>query len=135
VARYRFVKAALPKGAERRASPRIDLEIEVTLESDSNFYTGLTQDISTGGLFVSTHKLRKIGEHVVVKFGLPGVDGRIVVECEVRWVREPDPLQGHRPSDHAPGMGLKFLDLSPESRRIIVSFLRARDSIFYDDEP
>lgn len=129
----RYVEAA-PKGAERRSSPRIDLEIEVTLESDSNFYTGLTQDISTGGLFVSTHRLRKIGQHVTIKFNLPGAPTPVVVDCEVRWLREPGPLHDQRAHDQPPGMGLKFLSLSPESRTVITRFLKARDSIFYDDE-
>jgi uncharacterized protein (TIGR02266 family) len=131
----RYVEVVTPQGAERRTSPRIDLEIEVTLDSDSNFYTGLTQDISTGGLFVSTHKLRKIGQHMMVKFGLPGSGVSVVVECEVRWLREAGPLHDHRSVDHPPGMGLKFLNLSSEARLAIVAFLRSRDSIFYDDEP
>jgi uncharacterized protein (TIGR02266 family) len=131
----RYVEVLSPKGAERRTSSRVDLEIEVTLESDTNFYTGLTQDISTGGLFVSTHKLRKIGQHVVVKFGLPGSSAPIVVECEVRWLREPGPLHDHRSTDHPPGMGLRFLTLSPESKAAIDHFLKSRESFFYDDEP
>ena len=32
-----------------RASERFDLEVKVDLESDHNFYTGLTQNISAGG--------------------------------------------------------------------------------------
>jgi uncharacterized protein (TIGR02266 family) len=118
--------------SERRSSPRIDLEVEVTLESDSNFYTGLTQDISSGGVFVSTHLLRKIGERLNLKFALPGSTTPVVVECEVRWVREHEPIQ---PSDQPTGMGLRFLNLSREASQAIAAFLRSRDSIFYDDEP
>jgi uncharacterized protein (TIGR02266 family) len=132
----RYVEVVSPKGAaERRTSPRVDLELEVTLESDSNFYTGLTQDISTGGLFVSTHRLRKIGQHVMLKFSLPGSSVPLMVECEVRWLREAGPIHDHRAHDHPPGMGLKFLNLSPDARLAIAHFLKARDSIFYDDEP
>jgi uncharacterized protein (TIGR02266 family) len=131
----RYVEVVTPQGAERRTSQRVDLEIEVTLESDSNFYTGLTQDISTGGLFVSTHKLRKIGQHVMLKFSLPGSPIPVVVECEVRWLREAGPIHDQRSFDHPAGMGLKFLNLTSESRLAIVTFLKNRDSIFYDDEP
>jgi uncharacterized protein (TIGR02266 family) len=105
------------------------------MESDSNFYTGLTQDISTGGLFVATHNLRKIGQRMMLKFSLPSSPNPVVVECEVRWLREAGPLHDHRSTDHPPGMGLKFLTLSPESRTAIAGFLRSRDSYFYDDEP
>jgi uncharacterized protein (TIGR02266 family) len=130
----RYIEKPAPRGAERRTSPRVELELEVTLESDSNFYTGLTQDISSGGIFVSTHQLRRIGEHVMVKFKLPGSATPIAVESEVRWLREAGPIHDHRSVDYPPGMGLRFLTLSSESRLAIAAFLKARDSIFYDDE-
>jgi uncharacterized protein (TIGR02266 family) len=104
------------------------MELTVGLETDSNFYTGLTQDISTGGLFVATHQLRRSGDRITVKFSLPGVETPIVVESEVRWIRE------HGDQDHPSGMGLKFLDLIPQARTAIAHFLKSRDSIFYDDE-
>jgi uncharacterized protein (TIGR02266 family) len=100
------------------------------MESDHNFYTGLTQDISTGGLFVATHRLRQVGDHVTVTFTLPGRTERIAVETEVRWIRSLP-----NPSADAPiGMGLRFLNLRPEARQAIATFLRQRDSLFYDDE-
>lgn len=122
-----------PGGAERRTSVRADMEIEVGLESETNFYTGLTADISTGGLFVATHKLRKRGEKIVVKFSLPGMATQFVVEAEVRWIREVTSLTGGR-HEGATGMGLKFLNLAPQARTMIATFLKQRDSIFYDDE-
>src|SRR4029079_19692672 len=51
-----------------RASERYDLEIKVDLESEHNFYTGLTQNISAGGLFIATHHLRRIGDRITLKF-------------------------------------------------------------------
>ncbi len=58
-----------------RASERYDLEIKVDLESDHNFYTGLTQNISAGGLFIATHQLRRIGDRITLKFQIPGTEG------------------------------------------------------------
>ena len=55
-----------------RAAERFDLEVKVDLESDHNFYTGLTQNISSGGLFIATNALRKIGDRITLKFSLPG---------------------------------------------------------------
>jgi uncharacterized protein (TIGR02266 family) len=117
--------------ADRRASPRFDLEVEVGFETDSNFYTGLTQDISSGGLFVATHQLRRVGDRIKVKFALPGRAEPVEVETEVRWVRESSSLQR---LDGAHGMGLRFVDLSPEVKAVIDSFLSKRDSLFYDDD-
>jgi len=131
VARYVDVVAE-PRGAERRTSPRIELEIEVGWETDSNFYTGLTQDISTGGLFVATHHLRRVGERIAIRFGVPGSPTPIEVECEVRWLRESRSYSV--PDDSPTGMGLKLIGLPAQARLAISTFLRKRDSIFYDDE-
>jgi uncharacterized protein (TIGR02266 family) len=114
-----------------RASERFDLEVKVDLESDHNFYTGLTQNISSGGVFIATHHIRKIGDRITLKFSLPGTDQSIAVETEVRWIRENSAL--HR-VDGASGMGVRFINLTPEASAAINAFIQARDSMFYDDE-
>ncbi len=57
-----------------RAAERFDLEVTVDLESDHNFYTGLTQNISSGGVFIATHHLRRIGDRITLKFTLPELE-------------------------------------------------------------
>jgi uncharacterized protein (TIGR02266 family) len=114
-----------------RIAERFDLEVKVDFESDHNFYTGLTQNISAGGLFVATHQLRRIGDRIKINFSLPGTTTPISVETEVRWIRENSSL--HR-VDGSTGMGVRFLDLSPEASQAIQVFLQNRDSLFYDDE-
>ncbi len=114
-----------------RASERFDLEVKVDLESDHNFYTGLTQNISAGGVFIATHYIRRIGDRITLKFTLPGSDKTIDVETEVRWIRENSALQR---VDGAQGMGVRFINLTPEASAAINAFIQARDSLFYDDE-
>ena len=114
-----------------RAAERFDLEVKVDLESDHNFYTGLTQNISSGGLFIATHHIRKIGDRITLNFSLPGASKPVVVETEVRWIRENSAL--HR-IDGASGMGVRFINLTPEASAAIQSFIQSRDSLFYDDE-
>ena len=114
-----------------RASERFDLEVKVDLESDHNFYTGLTQNISAGGLFIATHHLRKIGDRITLNFILPGSEKPVQVETEVRWIRENTALQK---VDGSTGMGVRFINLSAEASAAINSFLQSRDSLFYDDE-
>ena len=114
-----------------RASERFDLEVKVDLESDHNFYTGLTQNISAGGLFIATHHIRRIGERITLKFSFPGSDQPIAVETEVRWIRENSALQR---TDGSSGMGVRFINLTPEASAAIQGFLQSRDSLFYDDE-
>jgi uncharacterized protein (TIGR02266 family) len=119
-----------PQGSERRTSPRIDVEVEVGFESDHNFYTGLTQDISSGGLFVATHQLRRVGSQIRVKFTLPGKKEPIEADTEVRWIRDSRAMKTDAPE----GMGLKFVGLSAPDRAAIEKFLQQRDSLYYDDE-
>jgi uncharacterized protein (TIGR02266 family) len=114
-----------------RSSERFDLEVKVDLESDHNFYTGLTQNISAGGVFIATHVIRRIGDRITLKFTLPGSDKTIDVETEVRWIRENTALQR---VDGAQGMGVRFINLTPEATAAINGFIQARDSLFYDDE-
>ena len=114
-----------------RAAERFDLEVKVDLESDHNFYTGLTQNISSGGLFIATNALRKIGDRITLKFSLPGTQESVSVETEVRWIRENSAL--HR-VEGSTGMGVRFVDLSPAAAAAIQQFLESRDSLYYDDE-
>ena len=110
-----------------RAAERVDLEAVVTLESDHNFYTGLTSDISTGGLFVATHCLRPTGTTLRVRFALPGLDDPIEADVEVRWVRD------GRFSTLPPGLGLRFVELPGPALRAVIDFIQHRDTIYYDD--
>ena len=114
-----------------RAAERFDLEVKVDLESDHNFYTGLTQNISSGGLFIATHHLRKIGDRITLKFTLPGSEKVLAVETEVRWIRENSAL--HR-VEGAQGMGVRFINLTAEASALINGFLESRESLYYDDE-
>lgn len=114
--------------AERRKTPRAFLETEITFESTDNFYTGFTEDISEGGLFLVTYDLRPIGTEVEIELSLP--TGHIVRALStVRWVRDP---RDDMP-DAPPGMGLQFRNLLPEDRTAIHEFIEARTPLFYED--
>ena len=114
-----------------RSAERFDLEVKVDLESEHNFYTGLTQNISSGGLFIATHHLRKIGDRITLKFTLPGSEKTLDVETEVRWIRENTALMR---ADGGTGMGVRFINLTPETSAAINAFVQARESLYYDDE-
>jgi uncharacterized protein (TIGR02266 family) len=116
---------------QQRSADRHEVAVAVDLESDSNFYTGLTQNISTGGLFIATHQIKRVGERIRLKFTLPGSSQAIECDTEVRWIRENSSL--HR-TDGSPGMGVRFLAMPPADAASIQSFIENRDSLFYDDE-
>jgi uncharacterized protein (TIGR02266 family) len=113
---------------DRRSEARLELEVEVGLESDHNFYTGLTQDISQGGLFIATRITYRVGDRIRIRFTLPGRPEPISAEAEVRWLRDPRAMR----TDGPEGVGLRFVELTPEIRGEISQFLQHRESLFYD---
>lgn len=120
--------AQQPNPAERRSAPRIELEVEVGLETEHNFYTGLTQDISSGGIFVATGVSYRVGDRMTIRFTLPGRSEPIVTEAEVRWLRDARYI-----SDFSEGVGLRFVNLPDEAQAAIASFLERRDSLFFEE--
>lgn len=115
------------RAADGREQPRIDVQVEVTMESDHNFYTGLTSNISEGGLFVATHFLLPVGSRLQVRMTVPGRDQPIDALVEVRWLRE------GRFADLPPGMGLRFVEMDPDCIHVISRFAQERETIFYED--
>ena len=117
--------------SQQRKAERHDLEVSVDFESDSNFYAGLTQNISAGGLFIATHRIKKVGERIQLKFTLPGSSKPIECETEVRWIRENSSLLR---TDAATGMGVRFINMAPTDAQTIQKFVENRESLLYDDE-
>jgi uncharacterized protein (TIGR02266 family) len=113
--------------AGRRVHARAPMEVEVTVESDHNFFNGFSENVSEGGLFIATHVPRAVGQAVEVLFTLPGAPRPIRVDCVVCWVRPYSEGSG-LPA----GMGLRFVDLSPEDAQLVAGFVRAREPIFWD---
>jgi uncharacterized protein (TIGR02266 family) len=110
-------------GVETRAQPRAPFEVEVSLESDSNFFVGLTRDISTGGVFVATYRPMAVGARLMLELSLP--DGPLRVTGTVLWVRE------H--GEHAVrGFGIGFDALGDAERARIEIFSATREPYFYE---
>jgi uncharacterized protein (TIGR02266 family) len=122
--------AALPQSPEDprdlRRHPRRPVEIEITLESESQLYTGFSENFSDGGVFVATHMLKPVGTRLEVTFTLPGLPAPIRVDGEVRWVRVDSET-----SDMPAGMGLKFGLLAPEDAEAIRRFSGKRAPLFF----
>jgi uncharacterized protein (TIGR02266 family) len=119
----------MPTAEVRRAHHRHDVELDVSLEGESNFYLGLTENLSEGGLFIATHAIKPIGTTVEVSFKLPHVAEAIQAVGVVRWVREYSET-----SDTSPGIGVRFERISPQQVEQIREFLAARAPLFYDED-
>jgi uncharacterized protein (TIGR02266 family) len=123
-----LMPASLPDASpHERAHRRYRIELEVSLNSDSNFYMGLTQNLSHGGLFVATHVVQPIGTDVDIALRIPTSAGLLALRGTVRWVREfAETLEA------PPGMGVEFEELSEEASRVIAEFLATRTPLFFE---
>lgn len=114
----------------QRRHARVPFEVEVNVESDHNFYTGFTQNISEGGLFIATSRLLALGSKIQFSFRFSGSSEPVSIYGVVRWIREHSPMTEDAPA----GMGVQFVDLAPAVAAQIDQFIRRqRDTIFYDD--
>jgi len=111
---------------ENRVSPRVSLAVDIHLASHSHFFSGLSGDISEGGLFLSTYRSLPIGSVVDLEFSLPGSDRMLQARGKVRWVRDHSAF-GPR------GVGIAFDELSPQDRKRIHEFCSVRPPLYYDD--
>jgi uncharacterized protein (TIGR02266 family) len=110
---------------DRRGDVRVAVEVEVSLESESNFFVGLSGDVSRGGLFVITWRQVPVGTPIFVAIDLPG--GRLLADGEIRWVREV--AEGV-----SPGLGIAFVGLSEEDRKRVDQFCAKRAPLYVDIE-
>jgi uncharacterized protein (TIGR02266 family) len=113
--------------SENRVARRYPMRVDLTYSSAHNFYTGLTENISTGGLFVVTDEPAEAGELLLVQLTIPGFEIPWTALCEVRWVH------GESGPTGQPGMGLRFVDLDPALEAVIDAFIAHREPILSED--
>jgi uncharacterized protein (TIGR02266 family) len=113
-------------GTARRTAKRLVVQLAVGLQSEHNFYQGLSENISEGGLFIATHQLLSIGTTLTLEFGLPGRSEKVTVQGTVRWVRD-------AAGSHSPGMGVAFTEMDADTLAAVKEFIRLREPEFYDD--
>ena len=123
----RDVEDALAAVAEElRASQRVAVGVDIHLASDSHFFSGLSGDISEGGLFLSTYRSLPVGSAVEIEFSLPGSGTPLHARGEVRWLREHSTGQPQ-------GVGIAFDHLEEDDRERIHRFCTMRPPLYYDD--
>lgn len=107
--------------------------------SASNFYTGLAGGdvVASGGLFVATYQVPKLGEKVLLKISMPG-GYEFLAKAKVAWTRDITGSLGAgsmRGVQSAPGFGAQFCEITEEGRRLIQRYVRNREPLFHEDSP
>jgi hypothetical protein len=109
---------------------QLRLEAALGAHSPTNFYKGLSGNdvVDSGGIFVGTYQIPRIGTPLLLKVSLPG-GYEFEAQAVVRWTREPASA-----SDGAsPGFGAQFTAISPEGRQLVYRYVRNREPLFHDD--
>jgi uncharacterized protein (TIGR02266 family) len=102
------------------------LHAQVNLKSESNFFMGFTENISEGGIFVSTLSPPDMGEVVELAVGVEGSEP-ISIKGTVRWHRTGE-------DGHPTGCGVQFDNLDDNARRTIEMLLVTleKEPLFHD---
>ena len=121
--------AAAPTVSQQRAkAPAKEIEVNVGATTASNFYVGFSGEVSEGGVFYATYEVLPPGTPVKMLVTLPG-GFEFRAEGVVHFVRDPMDLS----MDSEPGMGIRFTQLSPDARALVLRFIRKRAPLFYDE--
>ena len=110
----------LPPVSERRIHERVDVEWSVDCETEQTFLYASITNISEMGIFVATHEPLEVGTRLTLRFAMPGEESPFILLGQVQWVN-PIRMLADNPN---PGMGIRFVNLSLESRERIVNSVR-----------
>ena len=102
---------------EKRKTPRIPLEMEVTYESGDAFISSFLFDINGGGVFIQTSEPLDPGSRLGICFHVPGMSDSFLVDATVVWTQDSG-------SSSRPGMGVRFEEMGPGDRQRLEGFLR-----------
>ncbi len=112
--------------AIRRSSSRVELKAQVTVSSETNFFTGLSENISEGGVFISSLAPPDLGTVINAEISTGDGAQAIKVAAEVMWVRTE---QGQ-----PVGCGCRFLNVDEVTAARLRDFISrgGREPLFYD---
>ena len=109
------------EGIERRRFERVLVDLEVDYCHEDTYLFAYIRDISATGLFVRTNSPEEPGTRLNVRFTPRPHGPPLELEAEVIWV---NPYRPGRSDSIHPGMGIRFVDLSPEDRERLVELVR-----------
>jgi uncharacterized protein (TIGR02266 family) len=109
--------------SQRRQHPRFQVELELTMQSESTIWIGQAWNVSDGGVFVATKELKPIGTEVEMTIKLPGSMMPVWALGVVCWIRETSGKV-----DTPLGMGIQFRLIADESLRRIRDYVRDRQA-------
>jgi uncharacterized protein (TIGR02266 family) len=104
--------------AEQRTGLRAEVNLEVRYRSAHEFMAAYAKNISGGGICIRTVKPLPLNSELHLRFSLPGIPKPFEVKGLVVWTN-PFADQSAFPT----GMGIKFLELGSDEKKILDGFV------------
>jgi len=98
---------------ERRKHDRIKKSLDSEVHTDEGMTSSTSQDLSQGGVYISTPDPIKEGSIVELSFGLQGEEP-VKLKGIVRWIRSEED------EEKRAGMGIEFIDVT-EVQQVIIN--------------
>lgn len=102
-----------PEAHNRRASPRVALNAQVTYRTGTTIATAVSLNVSTGGAAVRTTSPLEVGTTMEMRFRVPRMAHDIKATARVAWATTRF------------GMGLQFVTIDPSDRSAIEAHVNA----------
>ncbi len=96
---------------ENRKHPRTPVILKVDYRDIDTFFTNFAENLSEGGMFISTSRPLKPGTTLFLEFLLPDSSLKVKTRGEVMWSRN-----NPKSDREKRGMGIRFEELSKEDR-------------------
>jgi uncharacterized protein (TIGR02266 family) len=103
--------------AEKRRQPRHAVRLEVNYRCGDTYLFSRSSNLSEMGIFLTTPTPLGKGTRIELSFSEPGIEEPIRVLGEVVWTLQAGP-------GIEPGMGVRFIDPSPEARARVKALIR-----------
>lgn len=103
-----------------RKSDRVHVSWEVDCVTDDTFLYASIRNISALGIFVATREPLEVGTRLTLRFAPPECSAPFTLAGIVQWINPVRVLSETRNA----GMGIAFVDLTPEDRERLVESIR-----------
>jgi uncharacterized protein (TIGR02266 family) len=101
-----------------RREPRTQKTLSLQYADKKAVINALTENASSGGLFVNTENPLEKDEHFQIELHLPGIADPVKVKSKVIWTRK-DTKEPDKPN----GMGIKFVEITKEAKQTLKKYL------------
>ncbi|HET8932809.1 MAG TPA: TIGR02266 family protein [Polyangiales bacterium] len=108
-----------PSPQDRREHERFETSIAVDYASGETFLFAYLQNISEMGIFIRTDHPSSVGTRLRLRFQVEHGEP-LTLDGEVTWI---NPLRVTGDNLN-PGMGVRFIELSPDKREEVVGLVR-----------